>query len=323
MTDTLWLTNDRLRVGIDSYGGRLVSIQMPEHVLLGFDDPASYRHAASFGGLLGRYANRIAGGQFSLDGQAYQLARNEGANTLHGGPLGFSRVEWQLAEQTAERLVLTHLSPDGDQGFPGEVRARAVYHLDGPGLWLELSATTTRPTVLNLSIHPYFNLGGAAALDIADHELTVAAEAYLPTDKTQIPTGESRAVAGTAFDFRSPVLLRERLREADPQLLQAGGLDHCFVLGGATAAPRPVARLRHRPSGRRLDLHTTAPGLQVYTSNKLDGTLAGRGGAYRQSAGLAMEPQGFPDAPNHPQFPTSVLRPGETFRAVSGFVFSS
>lgn len=325
------LESDVLRVGVTDLGGRLVSIEAPDragrrdHVLLGFDDAATFASASGgFGGLLGRYANRIAGGRFSLDGQVFSLARNEGTTTLHGGPAGFHHLVWTVASAAPDRLVLTHRSPDGDQGFPGEVLATATYALDGDTLSLTLEATTTRPTIVNLSTHPYFNLAGPETADMLDHTLEIPAELFLPIDEYSIPTGEIRPVGGTPFDFRAPARLGARVARPDEQILVARGIDHCFVLAMARSAePHRAARLHDPESGRTLELFTTEPGLQVYTGNKLDGSLVGRGTVYRQSAGVALEPQGFPDAPNHAHFPGQVLRPGEHYRAVSRFRFTA
>jgi aldose 1-epimerase len=325
----LILENEVLRVHVVMYGGRLVSIEAPDrngvrdHVLLGFDELAPYFNASSFGALLGPYANRIAGGRFVLDGKTIRLPRNEGANTLHGGEQRFDKKFWVVESHSATELKLRTISTGARHQFPGTVIVQATYRLEGPALWLEMTATTTVPTVLNLSVHPYFNLGGARALDIADHVVEIFADAYLPTNAAQIPTGEVSPVEGTPFDFRAPVRLRDRLRADDPQLLQVGGFDHCFVLGEPSETPRLVARLSHVESGRGLEIYTTQPGLQFYTSNKLNGTLPGRGGAYRQSAGLALEPQFFPDSPNHPNFPSTTLYPGTTWRAVNGFIFTA
>jgi aldose 1-epimerase len=311
------LHNDHLRVGITDYGGRMVSIEAPDrighhdHVLLGFDTVAGYLSAGSFGTLLGRYANRIAGASITLDGQTYALSRNEGNNTLHGGAVAFSKLVWNVATAEATTLVLTHVSPDGDQGFPGELTVQATYHLDGDTLSLTFEARTTRPTVVNLSAHPYFNLGGPTCDDVLGHELTVAADAFLPTDAAQLPTGALQSVAGTPFDFRQPTRLGAHIRQPDRQIFLGLGYDHCFVLRG----DGPAVRVHDPASGRVLEIDTDHPGVQVYTGNKLSGAFAGHGGViYRQSAGLALEPQAFPDAPHHPDFPSTVLRPGETYR---------
>jgi aldose 1-epimerase len=325
------LENDRLRVRITDFGGRMVSIEAPDrdgrsdHILLGFDDAAAYsQYGGSFGCLLGRYANRIAGAAISLDGQTYPLSKNNGDATLHGGAVGFNRVFWTVAAAEVDpvpRLVLTLVSADGDQGFPGEVSVQAIYQLDTDSLSLTFEAQTTKPTVINLSAHPYFNLAGTGSGDVLGHEVTIAADAFLPTDEGQIPSGEIRPVAGTPFDFRKPALLGARIRQPDPQLYHGLGYDHCFVLDTATHAP--AIRVHDPASGRVLEIHTDQPGIQVYTGNKLSGTFAGHGGViYRQSAGLALEPQEFPDAPHHPNFPSTELRPGQTYRRVIRYRFT-
>jgi aldose 1-epimerase len=325
----LILENDRLRVRVVTYGGRMVSIETPDrngtwdHVLLGFDELERYFGASSFGALLGPYANRIAGAGFRLQGRFYPLTKNEGKNTLHGGDQRYDRRDWRVESHSPTELKLSLLDIGRKRAFPGIIKTEVTYRLDGPALWVELTATTSEPTVINLSLHPYFNLAGAKALDIADHVVEVFADAYLPTNEAQIPTGDIASVTGTAFDFRAPVKLRDRLRADDTQLLQVGGFDHCFVLGDPVESPRLAARITHPESGRSLEMHTTQPGLQFYTSNKLNGTLTGRGGAYRQSAGLALEPQFFPNAPNQPNFPSTTLYPGTTWRALNGFIFTA
>jgi aldose 1-epimerase len=327
------LESRRLRVQVTDFGGRMVRIQTPDRhgqrgdVLLGFDSVAAYASAGgSFGALLGRNANRIAGASFDLDGHTYQLSKNDGNATLHGGAVGFDKVFWTVTETgggARPRLVLNHTSADGDQGFPGEVRVQATYRLDDDSLWLEFTARTDKPTILSLSAHPYFNLADAATGDILNHEVAITADTFLPTDDKQIPTGEIAPVAGTPFDFRSPAPLGSRIRQADPQLFYGLGYDHCFVLGTEDSEPvRLAARVSDPASGRVLELHTDQPGLQLYTGNKLNGRFAGRGGViYRQSAGFALEPQGFPDAPHHPRFPSTVLRPGEIYRRVIRYHF--
>ena len=313
----LTLTSDTLRVGLSNYGARMLSIEAPDrdgrvdHVLLGFDRADMILKAGSFGAVIGRYANRIAGGRFTLDGTTYQLSQNDGENTLHGGKQAIAKRFWTVAERSGAHVVFTLESPDGDQGFPGAVSARATYRLDGDTLALTLEATTTKPTPLNLSAHPYFNLAGAAALDVCDHTVQIAASAFLPTDATQIPTGEIRAVAGTPFDFREPVLIGARIRGDEEQLLYARGFDHHFILD---AGAKTAVRMAHPASGRVLEIATTQVGVQVYTGNSLNGSLVGHGGTYRQTAGIAFEPQAYPDAPNQPAFPSTILRPGEHYR---------
>ena len=317
----LKLSNDRLKVGLTNFGARMLSIEAPDrhgrfdHVLLGFDRADVILTAGSFGAVLGRTANRIARGRFTLDGATYQLSVNDGANTLHGGKQAFSKRFWSIDGRTSDSVTFTLESADGDQGFPGALSARATYHLEGSTLRLTLEATTTAPTPVNLSAHPYFNLAGASALDIGDHALEVFASHVLPTDDGQIPTGERRPVAGTPFDFRTPVVIGTRLRDTDEQMLIARGYDHCFVLDGDAGTVRLAARLTHAASGRVLEVETDRAGLQVYTGNSLNGSLIGHGGTYRQTAGLALEAQAFPDAPNHPDFPSIILRPGERFEA--------
>ncbi len=320
------LQNDQLRVRITDYGGRMVSIEAPDrngrrdHVLLGFGNVGGYLIAGSFGTLLGRYANRIAGANITLDGQSYPLSKNEGANTLHGGAVAFSQLVWKIASVTSDSLVLTHVSPDGDQGFPGALTVQATYQLSADQLSLTFEAHTTKPTVVNLSAHPYFNLGGPACPDVLGHEVTIAADAFLPTDPAQIPTGEIRPVAGTPFDFRQPTRPGQHIRQPDPQLFVGLGYDHCFVLRG----DGPAVTVHDPASGRMLEVHTDHPSVQVYTGNKLSGAFAGHGGViYRQSTGLALEPQAFPDAPHHPAFPSTVLRPQETYRRSIRYRFTA
>jgi aldose 1-epimerase len=306
----------------------MVSIEAPDragafgHVLLGFDDAEAYLEAGgSFGAILGRYANRIAGGRFVLDGVAYQLAVNDPGGTLHGGPQGFANKLWRVErfDSAANELVMSLESPDGDQGFPGTLRAEVTYRLRGGRLDILLAATTDQPTVVNLSSHPYFNFTGPAAGDCLGHKISINADCFLPTDQKQIPTGERRAVAAQKFDFRKPKALGAAIYLADAQLMIARGYDHCFVLSGG----EPAAIVHEPLSGRVMRLFTDQPGLQLYSGNSLNGSIIGRGGkTLRQSAGFALEAQDFPDAPNHARFPSSVLRPGEIYRRSIGYEFS-
>jgi aldose 1-epimerase len=315
------IESDTLRASITDYAGILVSLEAPDregrrdHVVLGFDDVAGYvDNRGSFGALLGRTANRIAGGRFAVDGTAYDLSKNEGNNTLHGGVAGFGKRFWSVKDASAQQVTLALTSADGDQGFPGEVSVEAIWRIDGNDLSLIFTADTTKPTPLSLSAHPYFNLNGPAAPDCLDHEAEIFADAYLPTDRQQIPTGEIRPVAGSAFDFRSLQRIGMRVREPDEQLRYGRGYDHYFVLPERDGTkPRLAARVRSAASGRVLEILTTQPGLQFYTGNNLDGSAPGRGGLYRQAAGFAFEPQGFPDAPNQPNFPMTILRPGTVY----------
>lgn len=323
------LENETLRVRVTDYGARLVSIEAPDrggargHVLLGLDSAQAYAAAGgSFGAVLGRCANRIGGAGFTLDGRDYRLEANEGANTLHGGSHGFGQQAWVVREAGGTVLELGLLSPDGDGGFPGTLQASARYSLHGGTLRLELGAVTDAPTVVNLSAHPYFNLGGSARHDILGHELTVMAGRFLPTRVDQVPTGELRPVDGTVFDFRSPVAFGARVFDADPQLMPGRGYDSCLVVDGTPGVLRPAARVRDPRSGRTLEVRSTQPGLQVYSGNSLDGSVVGWDGVtLRQSSGFALEPENFPDAPNQPGFPSAVLRPGEAYSEVIEYAF--
>lgn len=315
-----------MSVAFVSWGGTLVSIVVPDRdgagaeVTLGHDRLEDYvESAALFGGLIGRYANRIAGGRFTLDGVEYRLSVNDPPNHLHGGVQGFHRAVWEVApfeREDAVGAVLTHISPAGDEGYPGSVHITATRTLTNDGvLTCEFRATTDAPTHLNLTQHPYFNLGGTG--DVLDHELTIHAERFTPVDATSLPTGERRSVVGTPFDFRNPVRIGSRMHGSDEQLSRAGGYDHNFELDPPESGSglRFAARLRDPASGRVLDVHTTEPGLQVYTGNRLDG-VAGRSGLhYGAHAGIALETQHFPDSPNQPSFPSTRLDPGETYRS--------
>lgn len=327
------LENAQLRVQITDYGGRIVSIEAPDRwgrrapVVLGFEDVGSYASAGgAFGALLGRTANRIAAGRFTLDGKSYELLQNERCATLHGGPQGFEHLFWDTRPESASSqpsLLCTLVSPEGDQGYPGELRVQARYRLAGEWLWLEFAARTSAATPVSLSAHPYFNLAGLLAENVLDHEVMLAAHQFLPTDTQQIPTGELRQVVDTPFDFRAPQRLGSRIRQPDAQLLYGHGYDHYFVLSSrANASPQFAARAFEPHSGRVLEIYTTQPGMQLYTGNQLNGSVAGRGGIYRQSAGLAFEPQGFPDAVHQPHFPSNVIYPRTPYHASIGYRFS-
>jgi aldose 1-epimerase len=313
-----------LQVSITDFGGRMVSIETVDRhgergeILLGFDDVAAYASAGgAFGALLGRNANRIAHGQLVIDGRGYELSKNDGGSTLHGGARGFEQVLWQvrsIATEPTPALVLSYQSPDGDQGFPGCLSVQATYRLDGTCLWLLFSAQTTQPTVVSLSAHPYFNLAGPGSGDVLGQLMNIRADHFLPTDERQIPTGEILPVTDTPFDFRNETALGARISRSHEQLVFGLGYDHYYVLPeNPEKKVQSAARAVDAASGRTLELSTTQPGLQLYTGNKLNGRVTGRGGAYRQSAGFALEPQGYPDAPHHPQFPSTILRPGTTY----------
>ncbi|TVV74112.1 galactose mutarotase [Sphingomonas solaris] len=316
-----------LSARILTYGATLQALLVPDadgvpaDIVLGHDDVAGYEATRGFLGVtVGRYANRIAGGRLVLDGVPHHLTRNDGDNTLHGGR-GFDQAVWTIAAldtRSPASVVLQHISADGDDGFPGEVTARVTYTLHDDGdLAITFTATTTRSTVVNLTNHALFDLAGEdAAQDAMSHRLTIAAALYTPVDPALIPTGELRAVAGTPFDFRTPRTLAEGVRNGDAQISIGRGYDHNFVLDkGMTAEPRLAARLEHPVSGRRLDVLTTEPGLQLYTANGFDGSVRGkRGRLYRKGDGIALEPQKFPDTPNRPAFGSARLDPGETYR---------
>ncbi|GJD38895.1 MULTISPECIES: aldose epimerase family protein [Methylobacterium] len=325
------LARSRLRVDILDYGGVIGRIDTPDregnwaNVVLGAREVAGYEASdAHFGAIIGRYANRIAGGRFSLDGHQCQLPLNASGNTMHGGENGFDRRIWRVIRSDGTSLVLGYRSVDGEEGFPGTLDVEVAYSLSGDEtLRIDYTARTDRPTIVNLTNHSYFNLSGEGSGDVMQHRIAIAAEHYLPTDAGQIPTGEIRPVAGTAFDFREPEALGTRIRDADPQLALAHGYDHTFVL-------RDPGRLRHAASahdpssGRRLAIATTQPGLQLYTANMLDGTVVGSGGRlYRAGDAVCFEAQGFPDAPNRANFPSTTLRPGEVFTATTTYRFSA
>lgn len=321
-----------LRLQVIDYGAVVTRLEVPDragqvaNVVLGLDALDGYETVSPhLGAVAGRFANRIAGGRFALDGRTYRLPVNEPPNTLHGGPEGFAHRLWHATEAGAGRLVLARRSPDGEMGFPGNLDVAVAYSLPEDGLVrIDYAARTDAPTVLNLTNHSYFNLAGEGAGDVFGHRVAIAADAFLPIDPTGIPTGEIRAVTGTPLDFRAAAALGARIRAGDPQLVRAKGYDHCFVLGGEAGTLRPAATCQDPASGRRLAVATTQPGLQLYTGNTLDGTLVGPSGrTYRSGDGVCFETQGFPDAPNRPHFPSCVLRPGETFTATTTWLFSA
>ncbi|WP_408591589.1 aldose epimerase family protein [Novosphingobium sp.] len=339
--DAVVLTNaNGVSARILSYGATLQALIAPDahgrlaDVVLGHDDVAGYeRTRAFFGSTIGRYANRIAGGHFTLDGTSYQLEQNNGPNTLHGGPGAFDQAIWDIADidpeigdDTEASVTLTHLSPDGEGGFPGEVRASVRYALDADNnLSITMTATTSRPTVIAMTNHALFNLSGldragdGAPQGAMRHRLTIPAAAFTPVDADLIPTGDLRPVAGTVFDFRAGRILSDGLRDGtEAQIVIGRGYDHNFVLDkGLTAQPQLAAVLEDPASGRRLDVLTTEPGLQLYTANASDGRNIGKQGTlYRMGDGIALEPQKFPDTPNQPAFGSARLDPGQTYRHV-------
>jgi aldose 1-epimerase len=322
---------------IIAYGATLQALSLPDKngrsadVALGYDDLAGYvAKPQFFGATVGRYANRIAGAKFALDGKTYSLAANNGPNALHGGTKGFDKVVWTIGEVKSgpiASVTLTYTSRDGEEGYPGTLKASVTYSLDEKStLTTSYEATTDKPTIVNLTNHSLFNLAGVPATrSVLDHRLMVNADAYTPVDDTLIPTGEQRNVAGTPFDFRQGAVIGARIRDAsDPQIAIGRGYDHNFVLrGGVTDAPKLAVRVEDPVSGRVLELYTTEPGVQIYTGNFLDGTTVGKSQVvYRQGDGLALEPQKFPDSPNHAAFPSARLDPGKTYRQTSYYRFS-
>ena len=332
------LDNGRgLRLSVINFGGIVTGVHCPDrhgrsaNVVLGFTSLADYlERNPNFGIIVGRYANRIAEGRFTLDGRTHRLPQNDGSNTLHGGPIGFGRRWWALEPlprgvDGSVALALSLDSGDGDQGFPGRLQVTVRYTLTPDGAWrVDYRATSDRATIVNLSQHSYFNLaGGGTALD---HALTLHASRFTTIDARLIPTGIAD-VTGTPFDFRRPTPIGARIREGVEQLLLARGYDHNWVLDAPTATSsdglRPAARLAEPTSGRLLEIETSEPGVQFYSGNFLDGRLLGSGGgAYRQGDGICLETQHFPDSPNHAEFPSTVLRPGETFASSTVYRFS-
>ena len=322
-----------LEVKVASYGATLTSILVPDRlgrindVLLGFDSLDDYLAVGFqgqwpyFGSTIGRYANRIAGARFTIDEQEYHLTNNEGPNQNHGGSCGFDRASWQMERMTARNGVhLSYCSMDGEEGFPGTLLATTEIMLDGPGeIVIRYRATTDRATHVSMASHGYFNLAGRAARSIADHDLSIAATHMLPIDVAALPTGAIRSVLGTPFDLRQPVRLGSTLAADDPQLLIGGGLNHCFALDAGTLVS---ARLHHAGSGRTMTLSTTAPGLQVYSSNAFDGTITDAAGRpFVRHQAIALEAQHFPDSPNQPHFPPTLLRPGEMYESTTRLRF--
>ncbi|MBL8550455.1 MAG: galactose mutarotase [Hyphomonadaceae bacterium] len=318
---------------ITNYGAALVSLRVPDRagaiddILLGYDNAAGYEtDTAYLGAIIGRYGNRIGAARFSLDGAEYRLAANNGANSLHGGPTGFHKRLWRAqasSDAGAARLALTYDSADGEEGFPGALSVEVVYTLDNSGaLAIEYRATTTKPTHVNLTNHAYFNLAGAG--DILGHKLTIAAERYTPVDAGLIPEGPLAPVAGTPFDFRTPVAIGARIDADNEQLRRGRGYDHNWALdGGMTQAPRAVARLEDPATGRVMEVATTEPGLQFYSGNFLDGSIVGKAGRrYALRSGLCLETQHYPNSPNRPDFPSTVLRPGQTYATRTIYAFS-
>jgi aldose 1-epimerase len=330
------LKSGKIEVQVMNYGGYVLSIKVPDRngkiadVVLGFDDPAAY-YAANhgkgnpfFGPIIGRYANRIAHAKFTLDGVEYHTPKNDGDNTLHSGPDGFHSQLW-TGKVIAEGVELKYLSKDGESGFPGNLSVTVKYTVSGNELKIDYSATTDKPTVLNLTNHSYFNLAGQGNGTILDEELKLNASRFTPVDSTLIPTGELKSVVGTPFDFLKPHKVGERINADDEQLkLGHNGYDHNFVIDDHKKGLKPTAEVYDPTSGRVLHVLTTEPGVQFYTANFLDGSIKGKAGiAYPRNAALCLETQHFPDSPNRPSFPTTVLNPGSEFHSTTVYQFST
>jgi len=320
---------------ITNYGGILTSLKVPDRngkfddVVLGFNDLDTYlKGHPYFGALIGRYGNRIAKGRFTLNGVEYKLAVNNGENTLHGGIKGFDKVVWtgkEMKTKAGPSVVLTYLSKDGEEGYPGNLNVRVVYTLTNNNeLKIEYSATTDKDTVTNLTHHSYFNLAGEGNGDILSHRVTINANRFVPTDAGSIPTGELRKVAGTPFDFLTAHAIGERINQDEEQLKLGNGYDHTWVINGRPGTLRVAATAYETTSGRTMQVWTTEPGVQFYTGNFLDGTLTGKSGKiYQRRFGFCFETQHYPDSPNQPSFPTTTLRRGATYRSTTIYRFGS
>ena len=320
-----------IKARIMTYGARLVSLEVPDRsgkiadIVLGYDSfwRATPPIKSYFGAIVGRYGNRIAHATFSLDGKRYQLPANDGVNTLHGGIIGFDKLLWQ-GHEIPHGVELTVVSKDGDQGYPGTLTARVRYTLEAHALKIEYFATTDKDTVLNLTNHSYFNLAGEGQGDILNHLVMIPADRYTPVDSGLIPTGELAPVAGTPLDFHKATAIGARINDDNEQLRLGRGYDHNYVLNGKIGTLQEAARVTEPTTGRVLTVETTQPGVQFYSGNFLDGTVHGKQGhVYNLRTGFCLETQHFPDSPNHPKFPTTELKPGQTYHEVTVFRFST
>lgn len=320
-----------MEVCITNFGGRIVSLMVPDRngelrdVVLGFDNIADYQNVPSdFGASIGRYANRIDHGRLVIDGDTVQLPQNNFGHCLHGGPAGWQYKVYEARQLDGKTLELYMDSPDGDENFPGHVKAKVTYNLtDDNAIVIAYEATTDAPTVVNMTNHSYFNLSGDPSRTILDHLLTVDADSYTPVDSTYMTTGEIAPVEGTPMDFRTETAVGARLHENNEQLKNANGYDHNWVLATAGDAERTAARLVSPETGICLTVRTTEPGLQIYSGNFLDGTVKGKGGiVYNPRTAICLETQHYPDSPNKPQWPSTLLRPGETYESLCIYGFS-
>ncbi|HKQ06464.1 MAG TPA: aldose epimerase family protein [Blastocatellia bacterium] len=334
--DLYTLTNaNGIEMKVMTYGGIVISLKTPDRngqlgdIVLGYDNLQGYLDQSPyFGALIGRYGNRIGNARFTLNGKTYQLPKNNGENTLHGGIKGFDKVVWAARPLTVKggsALELTYTSKDGEEGFPGTLSVRVVYTLNNRNEWrIDYSATTDKDTVVNLTQHSYFNLAAGSAANNLGHEVYLNADRFTPVDQGLIPTGELRAVKGTPMDFTRPMTIGARIDADDEQLKFAGGYDHNWVLNRAGRGLQLAARVHEPTSGRVLEVSTTEPGIQFYAGNFLDGTITGKGGkVYVRRYGFCLETQHFPDSPNKPSFPTTVLKPGQRYATTTVYKFSA
>lgn len=334
--ERLSLTNKNgIRLDAMTLGGIITSLHVPDrsgasgNIVLGLDEAVRYVGSPPppyFGALIGRYANRIAGGRFTLDGRTYALAINDPPNHLHGGRCGFDKHVWSAETRKvpgAETVRFTRVSPDGEEGYPGAVDVRVTYTLrDSNELVVEYRAIAEAATPINLTQHTYFNLTAGAKDDVLEHELMIDADRFTPVDESLIPTGTCTPVAGTPFDFCTATAIGARISAAHTQLAHGGGYDHNWVLNHTSEGVARAARVRDPLSGRVLEIWTTEPGVQFYSGNKLDGSITGKEGrVYGKHAGFCLEPQHFPDSPNQPQFPSTILRPNEEYRSTTIYRF--
>jgi aldose 1-epimerase len=333
--DLFTLTNaSGMQLNAITFGGAVTSIKVPDRkgvladVTLGYDSLDEYvKNPPHFGALIGRYGNRIGKAQFTLDGKTYKLTANNNGNSLHGGPTGFDKRVWQAEsfdKADGVGVVLTRTSPDGEEGFPGNLSVRVTYTLTNANEFsIEYFATTDKPTVVNLTHHDYFNLAGEGAGDVLGHRLQIKASRYTPVDSTLVPTGHFADVSGTPLDFRDPIPLGRYINRADPLITLASGYDHNFVLDHPAGELSFAARIEERNSGRVMEVRTTEPGLQLYTANHLDGSKGKNGHAYAKRSGFCLETQHFPDSPNKPEFPSTTLLPGQEYRSQTVYAFSA
>jgi aldose 1-epimerase len=318
-----------ITVKLISHGARIIELEAPDShgkiddITLGLKDVAAYEnHTAHFGGAVGRYANRIAGGKFQIDGKEYLLAKNNPPNHLHGGVKGFDSRVWEAKEIRKEHSVaveFTLQSLDGEEGYPGKLDAKVTYTLDGNALQIDYEAKTDKPTVVNLTNHAYWNLSGATNRDILKTQLMIDADKYLPIDKTSIPTGQLLPVKGTPMDFTEFHAMGDRIGELKKDPEGTKGYDHCYVLRNQSGKLKRAARAKDATSGRVLEVYTTEPGIQFYTANFLDGSA--ENGGYQQHSAFCLETQHYPDSPNEPKFPSTLLKPGQIYRTTTVYKF--